>query len=58
MGNVVCSVILVLELFGLSGNVLWSSAFKTPILGEDRINDVISKHFVLCFPWNLLNLVV
>ena len=49
MGNVVCSVILVLELVGLSGIVLWSSAFKTPISGEDGITDVISKHFVFCF---------
>lgn len=44
-----CSVILVLELVGLSGTVLWPSAFRRPISGEDRITDVISKHFVLCF---------
>ena len=49
MGNVVCSVILVLELVGLSATVLWSSAFRRPISGENRIIDVISKHFVLCF---------
>ena len=49
MGNVVCSVILVLELVGQSATVLWSLAFRKPISGEDRITDVISKQFVLCF---------
>ena len=45
----VCSVILVLELVGLSGTVLWYSAFRRPISREDRITNVISKHFVPCF---------
>ena len=49
MGNMVCSVILVLELVGQSGTVLWYSAFRRPISGDDRITNVISKHFILCF---------
>ena len=49
MGNMVCSVILVLELVGQSGTVLWYSAFRRPISREDRITNVISKHFVPCF---------